>query len=112
MAELILGFKASDSGRVWLPIIADGVIRGFARKGCRYRMELFRVAADGLHGEGVFYLWSDLKGISITGGSVRIHSDKYLAGGIQFVLDGVVMKTAAGDEIRQLPSFVLPAQQD
>ncbi|AYC31604.1 hypothetical protein D3880_03985 [Pseudomonas cavernae] len=68
-------------------------------------MELFRVTADGLYGQGIYYLWSDLGGISITDGYAKIHSDKYLSGGIQFVLEGVVMKTFAGDEVRQVHGY-------
>ena len=100
-----LEFRVIEGGRMWPPVVDTGVVRGYPSTGGGRRVELFEVTDTGLHGPGIYYLWSDLDGISITEGQVQIHSEKYLSGGLRFELDGLSIKTANGVEVKQLNGY-------
>lgn len=105
MTGVDLEFKEIEGGRLWPPVVDSGVVSGYARVGIGRRVDLFEVSDAGLSGAGVFYLWSDLDGISITEGQVQIHSGKYASGGLRFALDGLSIRYASGIEIKQLDGY-------
>lgn len=100
-----LQFKVLDGGRVWPPIVGNGFVSGYLQQLGGMRVELFEVTDAGLYGQGIYYLWSDLDGISITGDQVVLHSEKYLSGGFRFGLEGLSIRGANGVEIKQQDGY-------
>ncbi|GAA0420006.1 hypothetical protein GCM10008969_49230 [Pseudomonas veronii subsp. inensis] len=105
MTGVDLEFKEIEGGRLWPPVVDAGVVSGYARVGGVQRVELFEVNDAGLSGPGISYLWSELDGISITDGLIQIHSDKYLSGGLRFALEGLSIRGANGNEVRQQDGY-------
>lgn len=100
-----LEFRLTNSGRVWPPIVSDGVLHGYAREGSSRRVELFKVQPEGIFGAGIHLLWSDMDGVSITGQMAKIHSGKYVSGGIEFVLEGVDLVGPDNQVVRVIDGY-------
>lgn len=65
-------------------MLPNGDFIGVAH-GSQLRQVLFSVRDDGLYGEGVFLLWHEISGVSITDAKgFQIRSGKYASGGIGF----------------------------
>lgn len=105
MSGVPLEFKLLEGGRVWPPIVSDGVFHGYAREGISRRVELFRVKPEGIFGAGIYLLWSDMDGVSITGTVAKIHSGKYASGGFEFVLDGIELVDAESRVVRVIDGY-------
>lgn len=105
MTGVDVEFKALEGGRLWPPVIGNGVVSGYAQVGSDRRVDLFEVTAAGLFAQGIHYLWTDLSSISITEGYVLLRSEKYPSGGLRLVLDGLRIEGPNGAEIKQLDGY-------
>lgn len=105
MTGVDVEFKVLEGGRVWPPVIGNGVVSGYAQVGSDRRVDLFEVTAAGLFAQGIHYLWTDLSSISITEGYVLLRSEKYPSGGLRLVLDGLRIEGPNGAEIKQLDGY-------
>lgn len=77
-------FKKIAEGKFFPPILPNGDFIGVAQ-GSKLRQVLFSVRDEGLFGEGLYFLWNEISGVSISDTKgFQIRSSKYASGGIGF----------------------------
>lgn len=100
-------FRKRDDGSYFPPVLPNGDFIGVAH-GSTQRQVLFAVKDDGLHAAGVFYLWEDITGISITEAKgFQILSSKYRNGGIGFEADGSALLDAEGEIVTRIGGYTV-----
>lgn len=100
-----MNFKKKADGSYFPPILPNGDFIGVAYGGVE-RQELFTVRDDGIYASGLFYLWSEISGVSITDErGVELHSDKYRNGGIAFYLGVSALRDANGNLVTRISGY-------
>lgn len=102
-----LEFKKRSDGRMFPPVLPNGDFIGVAH-GSRLRQVLFSVRDDGLYGEGLFFLWKEITGISVTDAKgFQIRSSKYPSGGICFYAGASAFLDLSGEIITRIDGYTV-----
>ncbi|MDS9772055.1 hypothetical protein, partial [Pseudomonas aeruginosa] len=76
--------------------------------GSQLRQVLFSVRDDGLYGEGVFLLWHEISGVSITDiEGFHIRSEKYASGGIGFYAGASALLDSGGEIVTRIDGYTV-----
>lgn len=86
-----LEFRLLESGDYFPPIVPDGDFFAYTYAR-RMFVRMFSINQQGLYANGIFLEWTDITGVSISGSTCRIHTEKYRAGGFQFDLGGCELR--------------------
>ena len=102
-----LEFRSKGDGRFFPPILPNGDFIGVAHGG-HTRQVLFSVRDDGLYGEGLFFLWNDITGVSITNDKgFQIRSSKYPSGGIGFYAGTVALLDVTEQIVTRIDGYTV-----
>lgn len=100
-------FRKRDGGRLFPPVLPNGDFIGVAH-GSHLRQVLFSVRDEGLYGEGVFLLWHEITGVSITDEKgFQIRSGKYASGGIGFYAGASALLDLTGEIVTRIDGYTV-----
>lgn len=98
-------FKTIDGGWLFPPILPNGDFVGVAN-GSQLRQVLFSVRDEGIYGEGVFLLWHEITGVSITDAlGFQIRSEKYASGGMGFYAGASALLDLHGNVLTRIDGY-------
>lgn len=98
-------FREIGSGRMFPPVIPNGLARGYTENRDGNLYELFRVTDTGLVAGGISFIWSDIRGVAIEDDVVQILSKKYPSGGVRFLLHGLELEESNGEITKVLQGY-------
>lgn len=88
-------------------MLPNGDFIGVAH-GSHLRQVLFSVRDEGLYGEGVFLLWHEITGISITDAKgFQIRSGKYASGGFGFYAGASALLDLTGEIVTRIDGYTV-----
>lgn len=100
-------FRKIGEGRFFPPVLPNGDFIGVAH-GSKLRQVLFSVRDEGIYGEGVFLLWHEISGVSITDAlGFQIRSEKYASGGIGFFAGASALLDLTGEIVTRIDGYAV-----